>query len=82
MIKLINKGELHRAFSIGILKYTSVSVNEKDKYLQKLQKMLDCLKKIEFITLNPSFRDIDNKFAFVSVIEILPNTSSSEEAKK
>lgn len=82
LIKLIKEGELHCAFSIGILKYTSSTVNEKNKYLQKLQKMLICLKEIEFISLNHSFRDIDDKFVLISVIEISQNTSSSQEAKK
>lgn len=75
LIKLINKGELNYAFSIGILKYTETTASERDKYLRKLQKMLSCFKNMKFISLNLSWRNIDDKSVFLSVIEITPKTS-------
>lgn len=77
LIKLINKGELNNAFSIGILKYTVTTATEKDKYLRKLQKMLVCFNRMKFISLNLSWRNIDDKSVFLSIIEISPKTSSS-----
>lgn len=71
LINIINRGELKRAYCVGLLKYTQTSIKEKDKYLRKLQAMLHCFKDINTITLNLTCHNIDQKHIFISIIEIL-----------